>query len=299
MFKKLLLSFLATASLATVNAQVLWSEDFEGGTDLPAGWSQTTDASDGGWLVAEASALSSQSFPVPSKTGNALGTNDDGCNCDKSNELLQLPAIDLTGQTKVYLLADLFYFNGAYNGDVEQLTLEASVDGGTTWEVIKAYDGAGDWTTRGVDISAYAGQASVIFGFRYTDNTGWLYGAVIDNVQIVIADNILKAKVGSASVSKYLALIPGYIPYGNKALEGEQLYVSSSLTNPGFVAITSFDATLTVGSNTEVKHFEGVNIQLFDTYNFDFDNAVTIDLGGNNVSVTISNIHGGLIFIFI
>ncbi len=293
MFKKLLLSFLTLSSLSALNAQVLWSEDFEGGTSLPSGWSQTTDASDGGWLVADAPAMSSQYFGIPAHTGNAVGTNDDGCNCDKGNELLQLPAIDLTGQTTIYLLADVFYFHGQYQSAIEELTLEASVDGGATWEVIKAFDGAGAWTTRGVDISAYAGKPSVIFGFRYNDGADWLYGAVLDNIKIVVADNILKATAGSASLSKYLDLIPGYIPYGQKALPGTELYVSSSLTNPGYVTINSFDATLTSGTFTQVKSFEGLNIQLFDTYNFDFDNAFMVEAGANSITVTISNINGG------
>ncbi len=293
MFKKLLLSFLATALLATLNGQILWQEDFEGGAVLPTGWSQTTDASDGGWSVGEPSTMSSQYFNIPSHTGNAVGTNDDACNCDKSNELLELPAIDLTGQTKVYLLADLFYFHGQYQSAIESLTLEASVDSGATWMVLKAYDGSGSWTTRGVDVSAFAGQANVKFAFRYNDGADWLYGAIIDNIQIVVADNILKAKAEGASLSRYLDVIPGYIPYGNKALEGTELYVSASMSNPGYVAITSIDATLTAGSYTEVKSFTDLDVQLFDTYNFDFDGAFTVDPGANSVKVTISNINGG------
>ncbi|MEO6037703.1 MAG: T9SS type A sorting domain-containing protein [Saprospiraceae bacterium] len=293
MLKKLLLSFLATATLATLNGQVLWQEDFEGGTTLPAGWSQTSDASDGGWQVAEPSSLASQYFPITSYQGNAVGTNDDACNCDKGNELLQLPAIDLTGQTNVFLLADLFYFHGQYQSAVEELTLEASTDDGATWTVVKSIPGNGDWITRGVDISAYAGQANVKLAFRYNDGADWLYGAVIDNLKIVVADNILKAKVGGATLSKYLALIPGYLPYGQKALPGTELYASSSISNPGYVPITSFDATLTAGSFTEVKHFDGLDIPLFETYNFDFDGAFTVDAGANPVSVTISNINGG------
>lgn len=292
MLKKLLLSFLATATLVNLNGQVLWQENFESGNALPTGWSQTTDASDGGWLVAEASTLASSAFGVGAHDGNAVGTNDDACNCIKVDELLELPIIDLTGQTKVYLTTDMFYYSGAYNGDVEVLTLEASTDGGTTWTLLETFAGAGDWVSRFVDVSAYAGQANVKFAFRYSDGTGWNYGAVLDNITLVVPDNVLKAKASGLSISKYVDEIPGYTPFGNKALEGTELYVSSALQNSGFVPITSFDATLTAGSYTETLHFDGENIQLYETFNLDFG-AFTVDLGGNTVKVTISNINGG------
>ena len=293
MFKKLLLSFLATATLATMNGQVIWQEDFEGGAALPAGWSQVTAATDGGWNVAEASTMGSQSFPIAAYDGNAIATNDDACNCEKSNELLKFPAINLTGYTSLYLLADQFYYQGAYQGAVESLNLEASTDGGTTWTVIKSAGGAAGWVTRGYDISAYAGQANVIFGFRYNDGAGWTFGAALDNIKILVPDNILKAKFDGASISKYLDIIPGYIPYGDKALENTDLSVSATMSNPGYVPITSFDATLTVGAYNEVKHFDGLDIQLFETYNFDFDGQFSVNLGTNNVNISISNINGG------
>jgi len=293
MLKKLLLSFLAMATLATLNGQIIWQENFESADSLPAGWSQTTDASDGGWLVAEASSMGSTSFPISAHTGNAVATNDDACNCEKGNDLLVLPSINLSGQTSLYLLVDQFYFQGTYQVATESMSLEASTDGGTTWDVVKSIAGAGDWVTRGYDISAYAGQSSVKFAFRYNDGAGWTYGAALDNLKILVPDNILKAKFDGATLAKYLDVIPGYIPYSNKALEGTELYVNATMSNPGYVPITEFDATLTVGSYSEVKHFDGLNLQLFETFNFDFDGAFPVTLGANNVNISISNVNGG------
>ena len=71
------------------NAQtVLYNQDFEGGS-FPSTWTQTTAATDGGWLWG--SALSSASWAIPAH-GNYVATNDDGCNCVKNNDFLNFTA---------------------------------------------------------------------------------------------------------------------------------------------------------------------------------------------------------------
>lgn len=61
----------------------LYSQNFEG-TGLPTDWSQTSNATDGGWKFGTNTQLQSSSFPITAHTKMAC-TNDDACNCDKSN----------------------------------------------------------------------------------------------------------------------------------------------------------------------------------------------------------------------
>lgn len=172
----------------TVNAQVFFSEDFEGTmqatTDLPTAWTESGLSTDGIWSTGNSTQASSAylTWPTPATGTNFAYTNDDACNCDKSNDLIVLPAQNFTGMTAINLSASI-YLNGGYG---EQLTCEVSTNGGTTWTV--AYDhtpnaNATAWANNvSVDLSSYAGMPSVMIAFRYNDAGSWAYGAGLDNI---------------------------------------------------------------------------------------------------------------------
>ncbi|MBP9547502.1 MAG: hypothetical protein KBE86_00005, partial [Chitinophagales bacterium] len=65
--KKLILFCIAATLTMYVSAQTVFSEDFEGGS-FPADWMQISNATDGGWKVGTAAALSSSSFPIAEHT---------------------------------------------------------------------------------------------------------------------------------------------------------------------------------------------------------------------------------------
>ena len=83
MNSKVLLLTLLTFLMSNLSAQVYFvQEDFENG-EFPNEWSQTTNATDGGWLVGTNTELQSGDFPIPA-TSQMLVTNEDKCDCDKS-----------------------------------------------------------------------------------------------------------------------------------------------------------------------------------------------------------------------
>jgi len=293
MLKKLLLSALVAGTFTAANAQTIWSEDFEGSASLPVGWSQTTLATDGGWLVGTGTALSSSSFPIADNGGNVLATNDDGCNCNKSADIISMPAIDLTAYTSLYLIHDLFYGGYTYQSITESLTMLVSVDNGITWTPVLTAPGFGDWKTRGYNISAFAGLPSVKFGLKYNDGGGWLYGAAIDNIKIVVPDNILKAKLSGVQFGRYVSAIPAILPGYTKFWAGQNMAVGGTIENSGFVPITSFDATWTRGAQSGTESFSGVNIDVFGNADFQLDVPVALGANTGNIVVTISNINGG------
>jgi thiol-disulfide isomerase/thioredoxin len=292
MFKKLLAGFLLVSMASSVSAQVIWEETFEGGNTLPAGWTQTTLASDGGWLVGTTSANSSDFFPIPAVAGNVIATNDDGCNCNKSADQLMSPEIDLTSwaDTTIYLMFDVYYLAATYQSATETLKLLSSVDGGATWVQMDEVDGAGNWVKpRFYDISTFAGQ-KVQFAWLYNDAAGWLYGAALDNIKVVLKDNILKANVSSVGVSRVIDAIPASFAY-DRFLAGGEMEVTGRVNNPGFVIINSFDVTVTSGLNSITESYSGLNIDLGQSAGFSI--PVTISEGTNSYEVTISNINGG------
>jgi hypothetical protein len=292
MLKKLLtVAMLAAFSVA--NAQVLWEEDFENGTTLPAGWSQTTLADDGGWKIGTGPELASQYFPVPDFQGNMIGTNDDGCNCDKSADFLVLPDFNLSAVTSAWLTFDVFFIAGVYQGAAESLTIRVSTDNGANWTNLPALAGVGDWKLRGVNLSAYAGQASVKVGFLYNDGGDWLYGAMIDNLKLQVPDNTVKAGLNGVGFGRFVDAIPAVLPGYDKFWAGEGMAVAGTVNNNGFATISSFDATWSRGPQSVTQSFTGLNVGFAESY--DFSMPVPTALGANvgDITVTISNINGG------
>ncbi|MCB0531136.1 MAG: Omp28-related outer membrane protein [Lewinellaceae bacterium] len=295
MIKKLLFAALFLAFVANVQAQgtVLWEENFDSGTNLPAGWSQSSNASDGGWLIGTAAFHTSTYFNVSGHSTNILGTNDDKCDCDKGNEILTLPPADLSGHTTVYLLFDLLYRNGTESGIKESFKLVGSKDGGTTWEDIQIFGNTGGWQSNvNIDVSAYAGLSDVRFAFVYNDGGGWLFGAMLDNIKLVIPDDIVRASLTGVRAGKYVEAIPAFLPNFNKLLVGHNVTLAGTLRNNGFPTITSFDVLITRGANTDTINFTNQNLE------FGKSALITVpypvELGPNNFSflMEITNVNG-------
>lgn len=295
MLKKLLFAVAFVVAATAMNAQtVIWEENFESGTTLPAGWVQQTAATDGGWKIGTNTAVSSQSFPIPNNaSGNIMASNDDQCNCTKLNDRVIFPAFDLTAYagSSLYLTYDLFFAKLSYQGITEGLKVQASVDGGTTWTTVKDIKGRVFWVTpSGADVSAYAGMANVLFALNYTDGGGWLYGAAVDNIKLIVPDNTLKASMAGVGISRYLDAIPAYFNYDKYWTNGE-MYLTGTVSNPGFVPITSFDLVISNGTNTVTESYT-VDMPFDESY--DFEIPYTVKAGDNDVSVTVSNINGSV-----
>ena len=225
--KKLLLAvFAALIGLTSIGQTTIYSEDFEGAS-LPAGWGQTTSTTDGGWKFGNSGVQSSQYFTVPTHT-NVAGTNDDGCNCDKSNDLLFTDTIDLTGFTGTTILKfETFYFGGTYQGATEIATIEVSTDGGASFTVEKTLTGAENWYEEVIDLSNYTGN-SIVLAFRYNDGGGWLFGWAIDDIE-VYQPVALDAELTENS-------IPNYFDIDNAPLS-----IAGTFTNLGGTTITDIE----------------------------------------------------------
>ena len=88
--------------------------DFNSG--IPTGWTQSTQATDGGFLSGSASTLSSSYFTITDPGSNFVATNDDGCNCNKADEYLITDTIDLSNYSVMHATFKSFYFGATYSG---------------------------------------------------------------------------------------------------------------------------------------------------------------------------------------
>ena len=297
--KKSLLTTFAIAGIISANAQTsLFSENFEttAGIALPSGWTQTTNATDGGWRTSNPTAnysasagLSSQYFPIPALTGStrSLGTNDDGCNCDKSADEVKSPTINCSGQSTVFLSFDYFYYEASYSGYDEVMTLRVSNNGGTSWTTIGTLTGAGNWTNAVYDISSVAAnQSNVMISMKYDDGgagaaAAWLYGAAIDNFNVYAP-----AQRDMAALSLEM-----YAYTANNTANT----LTGSMKNFGGAAVTSMDLNYKVDNGAVVtQNLTGLNIAPLTNYNYSHGTPWTPTTTGNHtVKLWASNINGG------
>ena len=268
---------LLISSGAVVAQTTFVQEDFEGGS-FPGTWSQTTSATDGGFLYGTAASLSSTYYPIDGANATQMvATNDDACNCDKSADYLILPTVDLSGASTVWLDADVFFGGGTYQGNTEVAKVKYSIDGGTTWTDASTIAGSATWQSITVDVSAAAGNSSVMVAFHYDDATGWVYGIAVDNVKLY-EPHPVDGGVNNLSIAKYVMA-------GN-------VTVSGTVKNYGSSAITAMDIIWTDGTNTYTDNLTGLNVAPLASYNFSHTTPLAAIGGGTYALDVYTSVSG-------
>ena len=221
------------ACSTSFSQNILISEDFEG-ANLPPGWTISSNATDGGWNLGTNQILESQWWSI-APHGNFIGTNDDDCSCDKSMDYLIMPTMDFSNSTEIALQFENYYDGGSFGGDTETATLEYSVNNGNSWSVISEINGTDDgaWDAQSFDLSSLAGNPSVLIGFHYNDNGGWMFGWAIDDV-LLFEPQGLDAAITDLSVNSNQDA-PTTIP------------ITGTVSNVGAETINSFDITWSLG----------------------------------------------------
>lgn len=266
-------------SVGVASAQTILLEENFNGTGLPSGWTQQTAATDGGWKVGTNTQIQSQYWPIPAFQGNMVGTNDDACNCNKANEFLISPPIDLLIASSALLSFDYFYNNGTYQGATENFSVRVSTDGGTTFTTVETIEGVGAWTNKLVDLSAYVGQ-TIHVAFRYDDGGGWLFGVALDNIKVYEP-----VQFDIAGIS---------MPVAEYVLVNQPLTFAGTVQNLGSVPVTSMRLNYSVNNGAAVS--EVVNVQavnLTSNYNFSHQTAWTPSAVGNySIKFWVDQING-------
>jgi hypothetical protein len=177
-----LMVFVCLFAFSAAYAQPIFTEDFEGtvgANGLPAGFTETGNSVPM-WSVGNNTVASSQYVVFPANTNFAY-INDDDCNCDMGNERMILPQLDFSAVTGVSLNFD--YFSQQYYGST--WGVEVSTDSGLTWtSVLNEGTNTSAWSSKSINLSAFAGQAIVWISFRYQDAAQWAGGLGIDNISI-------------------------------------------------------------------------------------------------------------------
>lgn len=271
--KKLLTLSLFCSVAIGASAATYLSEDFESLT-FPSLWTQQTNATDGGWKVGSAASLSSTYLTVP-ENGSAgiIGTNDDACNCNKSNDLLITEPVDLSTATAPALFFESYFGGFTYGGGTEEAHVLVSTDG-SNWTTLEAI-APGAWTQTAIDLSNYIGQSTVFVGFKYNDDGVWSFGCMLDDIEI----KDIPALDASASS----------ITMSNIGLSGASVPVKGVLHNLGTSTITSVDVVWSDGVNQHSETLNGLNIASLETYSFEHSTLFTLEPGTNTLNVWTEN----------
>lgn len=281
MKKTLLLVVIAVVASFTTFAQTtILSVDFEG-TGTPSGWTTQNISPNSGWKFGTTTALSSSYFTIPAHT-KVAAVNDDACDtCNNSNAVLISPAMNFSTFTKVFMNLDIFFGEGSYNGKIESAKIEVSTDGGSTFTVLQQLTGQAAWYTLELDLSAYAGQPSVVVAFRYNDDGDWLFGWAIDNFKVYEPAQI-DAGVTSVNLVDYVAI-------------NTPQTITGSLKNFGASNITTLDLNYSVnGGPTVTQSIGGLNIASLGAYSYSHSTTWTPTATGSySIKVWTSNINSG------
>ena len=163
-------------------------EDFEGGGI----GNFTTQGAAGSDLFQNGTTnTASSQFWIIEPTNNTqfAYSNDDACDCDKSNDQLTSPIFSLTGYT-----ANIFLeFDHAFSAETYE-TAEVQINNGTGWNTISSLANTSTnnnntlttpWVNGNIiDLNPYIGQANVQIRFYYNDGGQWAYGLAVDNIRV-------------------------------------------------------------------------------------------------------------------
>ena len=262
---------------------IIMEEDFEQ-DDLPDLWSQYSLSNDGGWLNGSNSDLQSEYWSIVPH-GNFIATNDDACDCNKSEDYLILPPFNFNDVDNAVLSFASFFSGENFQGTTDVATLEYSIDGGVSWIVLSEIDGNGNadnttWVNQTVNLIEIVGYSDVLLAFRYNDNGGWMFGWAIDDV-------LIYEPVG-LNAEMTLLTIPTNLELGSTS------NIEGVISNIGAEIIDSFDIVWSQGGAISYSQsYEDVNISSGNSYSFIHqDQFIAESVGLFNIDVTITNING-------
>ncbi|MEY4905374.1 MAG: hypothetical protein RLZZ292_3189 [Bacteroidota bacterium] len=299
MKKQLFLSLLFLCGILAAQAQqkFFFKEDFEKG-QYPAKWKKKSVAKDGGWKIAQAADVKSASFDFKGNTTYFASTNDDKCNCDKSNDVLITAPINLKGATTVHLAMKAFFLGFHALDSVgtivpEKAFVQASTDAGATWKTLNAIETTANvdtvvasgnikWGKRAFDLTPYNKDTAVLISFNYQDSGVDFFGLAIDDVEIYEPLPI-EAGYRSTALTEY-------------TLKAKPTTIKGKLFNFGSAPITDVEMSYTIAGKKETQKITGLNIPSLEKaeivhptlYNYAASGKVQFDVTIDKINGTVS-----------
>ena len=263
MKRLLLLAAICLICLQTQAQQVLYSETFEYhyAVNFFNPWQVTGNSGFNTWNCDVDYQIGGLSFPITDNTTRVAGIA--GMGIDSQVRLIT-PAFSLSGVANgAFFKYRSFFKRDSANGKTESAIVEITTDSGATWTTLgnAPVSAGGHYTTSMLNLSAFAGAASVHIGFRYSDagigGTGWM----IDDLKAFapVPHDIALLQI---SPSDSLAAF---------AVQGGSIPLSGLVQNAGAQPITAFDVAYKVANGAVItQSFTGLNLAPLATMPFTF-----------------------------
>ncbi len=276
-------------SFAWANTQtIILNETFEGTTTTaaPKDWQVVSKATDKGWLAGTVTALKSTGMAMTGNTTKIMVTNEDKCNCDKSEDLLITPKMNLKGKNAVFMSLSVYFGGRTDSGTKENAYIQASTDAGVTWTTVSEVEPSLNdsktailWKTQTYNLSAFNKDTAVWVAIKFTDNDGYLYGMAVDNIKIYEP----AAVEGSFKMNTYKKY----------ALKSDAVEVKGKISNLGAATITDLEMSYTVAGKTETKKLTNLSIAPLTTEEITHPTAHNYTATGAYIfNVKITKVNG-------
>lgn len=220
-------------------SEVVYEEDFEGSPYLVS----SNNSGDGNpaWYLGTAASASSSYWTIESTNSTAIAyTNDDVCNCDKSNDLLTTTSFSLDG----YSSANVVFDHAFSNVSGESAEILISTGGSfTTLQTLtntSVNNGGGSYTTPWVNgvtvnLTAYVGQPNVQLQFKYNDGGGWAYGMAVDNIVVSgVRDTEVQTAVNEGVTDDLLDIPGNGTVYSRDAVSNNVMLSANNLSSQDY-----------------------------------------------------------------
>lgn len=256
-------TLLTVCAAGILGAQV-FSENFDSG--VPGTMIQTTHQGNISWTGCGAN---TGGAPCPiTGAGSATFFNNTYTAFSTS---LSTPVLDLS--SGVYKVT-FNHVTRSWGGDMNELHVEISTNGGTSWTTMASYlSETFDVTPRSITLSPYSPSATTQVRFRAVNHYG--YRLILDDVVIseVTTDDLALTDIDMVSI----------IPQGNTEIKG-------TVKNEGFNTITSFDLNWQVdGGAVNTQNYAGQNLAPGQELNFSHSSLWTSTPGAHSVKTWVSN----------
>lgn len=209
-----------------------WTENFDSVTApaLPANWaSQLVSGSPDPWVTRTDVNVSPYIYFVHSSPNLAYFHTTSG-----TARLTSTAPVDMTALENQRLTFWMFQ-NGGYPNEPASVQVKVSTDSGLTWEAVgPAFDYYGSstgWVRHVVDLSAYADQTALLFGFE-SGTSSYMGHIYIDSISL-----------GATCEAQAGALVTGHVLDENTGLAVNDALVQSSVAETRSLA-TPLDAAL-------------------------------------------------------
>ncbi|MFA7686835.1 MAG: T9SS type A sorting domain-containing protein [Moheibacter sp.] len=260
---KQLFTILSICAASVLGAQV-FSESFDSG--IPGSMIQTTHQGNISWTGCGGN---TGGAPCPI-AGSGSATFFNGSYTAYSTSL-STPVLDLS--SGVYKVT-FKHVTRSWGGDINELHVEISTNGGSTWTTMESYlTETANVTERSITLSPYGPSTTTQVRFRAVNHYG--YRLILDDVAIseVTTDDVAFTDLDIASI----------IPQGDTEIKG-------TLKNEGFNNLTSFDLNWQVNDGAvNTQNYTGQNIEPGQEFHFNHSQTWASVPGAHSLKVWVSN----------